>query len=96
MASCPVGKGAIIGSSVGAFLAGALITSLLGLYLGSSRLGKQHQEAVPYTTVSYASPEWRTELQETSASMARPGQIRTGNPKYEMGGQQVGSLRELP
>jgi hypothetical protein len=95
---CPVGKGAIIGSSVGVFFAGILIAGLLGLYLTLRRLRKQPQEAVPYTTMSHAGPEteWRAELQTTSTSTARPGQIRTGKPNYVIGGQQVSSLRELP
>jgi hypothetical protein len=94
-ASCPVGNSAVIGSSVGAFFAGTLIAGLLGLYLASRRLRKQHQEAVPDTTALYVSPEieWRAELPTTSTSVARPGQIGTGKPKYEIDGRQVGSLR---
>lgn len=93
--SCPVGKSAIIGSSVGAFFAGTIIAGLLGLCLASRRLRKQHQRAVPDTTTSYVGPktEWRAELQTTSPSVARPGQIGTGNPKYEIDGRQVDSLR---
>ena len=94
-ASCSVGKSAVIGSSVGAFFAGTLIASLLGLYLALRRLRKQHQEAVLDTTASYVGPEneWRAELPTTFTSVAKPGQIGTGNPKYEIDGRQVGNLR---
>jgi hypothetical protein len=94
-ASCPVGNSAVIGSSVGAFFAGTLIAGLLGLYLVSRRLRKQHQEAVLDTTASYVGPEteWRAELQTTSISVAKQGQIGTGKPKYEIDGRQVGNLR---
>jgi hypothetical protein len=93
-AGCPVGKSAVIGSSVGAFLAGILAAGFLGLYLTSRRLRKQRQKAVPATTTSYIGPgtEWRAELQTTSTSVARPGQIGTGKPKYEIDGRQVDSL----
>lgn len=92
--SCPVGKSAVIGSSVGAFFAAILIAGLLGLYLASRRLRKQNQEAVPDNTASYVSPraEGRAELQTTYSSMARPGH-GTGKPKYEIDGREVGSLR---
>lgn len=91
-ASCPVGKSAVIGSSVGAFFAGTLIAGLLGLYLALRRLRKQHQEAVPDTTVLYVGPEneWRSELPTTFTSVAKPG---TGMPVYEVDGRQVGNLR---
>ena len=89
-ASFPVGKSAVIGSSVGAFFAGILIAGLLGLYLISKRLRKQHQEKVPVITASYVGPktELHAELQ-TSSSVARPGQNGTGKPKYEIDGQEV-------
>jgi hypothetical protein len=94
-ASCPVGKSAVIGSSVGAFFAGILIAGLLGLYLTSRRLRKKNQEAVPDTTASYVSPraEGCAELQTTYTSVARLGQIGTGKPKYEIDGREVSSLR---
>jgi hypothetical protein len=94
-ASFPVGKGAVIGSSVGAFFAGTIIAGLLGLYIASRRLRKQHQEAVLNTTASYVGPEteWRAELQTTSISVARLEQSGTGKPKYEIDGRQVGSLK---
>ena len=68
---------------------------LLGLYLVSRRLRKQHQEAMPDTTASYVGPEteWCAELETTSTGGAGPGQIGTGKPKYEIDGRQFGSLR---
>jgi hypothetical protein len=93
-ASCPVGKSAVIGSSVGAFLAGTLIAGFLGLYFTSRRVRKQRQEAVPATTMSYVGPgtEWRAELQTNSTSVAGPGQIGTEKLNYEIDGRQVDSL----
>jgi hypothetical protein len=92
--SCLVGKSTVIGSSVGAFLAGTLIAGLLGLYLASRQLRKQRQKAVP-NTAAYANPtsEWRTELEAIPSDALRPGQIGAGTPKYEIDGRQVGSLR---
>jgi hypothetical protein len=82
--SCPVGKSAVIGSSVGAFSAGILIAGLLGLYLASRRLREQRQEALPNSAALYIDPEteWSAELQPTPISVARPRQIGKGNPKY--------------
>jgi len=90
--SCPVGKGAVIGGSVGSFFAGTIIAGLLGLYLAERRLRKQSQKARSNTASHVgAKTEWRTELQATQASVATPAPRRIGMvpPKYEMEGREV-------
>ncbi|KAE9376028.1 hypothetical protein N431DRAFT_481197 [Stipitochalara longipes BDJ] len=93
-ASCPVGKGAVIGGSVGSFFAGTIVAGLLGRFLAERRLRKQSQAAVPNATVSHATPntEWRTELPPTTyITVPRPGTVQVGKetPKYEIGGREV-------
>jgi hypothetical protein len=92
--SCLVGKSTVIGSSVGAFLAGTLIAGLLGWSLASRQLRKQRQKTVP-NVAAYANPtsELKLELEATPLRAPRPGQISVETPKYEIDGRQVGSFR---
>ena len=91
-----MGKGAVIGGSVGAFLAGIIFAGLLGLYLAERRLRKHSQGAAPNATGSYVNPvtNLHVELQGKETSMVGPTgpkqrQVGTGPPKYEMEAREV-------
>ena len=77
-----MGKGAVIGGSVGSFLAGTILTGLLGLYFAERRLRKHSQAG---------NAEWRTELPSaTYIPVPQVGsQAAKVTPKYEMEGQGV-------
>jgi hypothetical protein len=86
-----VGKGAVIGGSVGAFLAGTILAGLLGLYLAERRLRKHSQAVVPDTGATYVGP---AELQTRDARAAVPkqGNFGTGQPKYEIEAREVSEV----
>jgi hypothetical protein len=93
-ATCPVDKSTVIGSSVGAFLAGTLIAGLLGLYLGLRQPKKQVQEAVPNTTFDQRPmTDWHAELPTASPGVMGPEQLGAGIAKYEIDGRQVSSSK---
>jgi hypothetical protein len=88
--SCPVGKGAVIGGSVGAFLAGTIFAGLLGLYLAERRLRKHSRAAAPDMNATYGPAELQT--REARAAVPKQGNIGTGPPKYEMEAREVSEV----